>query len=232
MIEILLASAAGALTVAAPCVLPMLPIIVGTSIGQTSWARPIFIALGFALAFSSAALVFGAFSDALGFSDDTLRSVAALLLMAFGVLMVWPGPFARLAEMLDSVVNRVGAIGRRAGPDNLGGLVLGVTLGILWTPCAGPMLGAILTLVATAKHLGHAAILLVCYAIGAATPMLAIAYGGQYVSAHVRRFARHTGRLQQGFGVLVALISIAIYFQYDTAVTVWLAKFYPTLPRL
>ena len=108
-----------------------------------------------------------------------------------------------------------------------GGFVLGLTLGVVWTPCAGPVLGSILTLIATSQHLTHAGLLLLVYAIGAGVPMLAIAYGGQYASVRVRGLASHAHRIQQGFGVVVILIAGALYFQFDTLVTVWLSRFYP-----
>jgi cytochrome c-type biogenesis protein len=232
MIEILLAFLAGTVTIAAPCILPMLPILLGASVGQASRARPIFIVLGFTLAFSSVALVFGAFSDALGLTQDTLRTVAIVLLLGFGVLMVWPRPFAWLAARLGGVFDRAGAVAACAGSSNVGGFVLGTTLGVLWTPCAGPVLGSVLTLVAAAEDLPYAAVLLVCYAIGAGIPMLGIAYGGQYMSTRLRRLARHAHRLQQAFGALVILIAVAMHFQYDGLVAVWLSNFYPATPGL
>jgi cytochrome c biogenesis protein CcdA len=191
MLDILFALIAGILTIAAPCVLPMLPILLGVSVGRTSRTRPIFIALGFIVSFAAFALVFGIFSDLLGLSADSLRDVAVVLLMMFGLLMLWPRPLERVSMRLNPIIDRFGGIGSRAGSGNLGGFVLGVTLGIVWTPCAGPVLGSILTLIATSERLPHAALLLVVYAIGAGIPMLAIAYGGQYATTHIRRFARH-----------------------------------------
>lgn len=227
MIDPLLALLAGLLTVAAPCVLPMLPVVLGASIGQTSRARPLCIALGFACAFSLVALAFGALSQAAGLSQEWLRDAATAMLLAFGLLMLWPRPFEWLSMHMNGWLNRVSALGDRAGTGNLGGFVLGMTLGAVWTPCAGPVLGSILTLIATAPKPGHAALLLACYSAGAALPMLAIAYGGQYASTRVRRLARHAHRMQQGFGVLVVLVALAMYFQYDSVATVWLSNFYP-----
>jgi cytochrome c biogenesis protein CcdA len=227
MTGIALALLAGMLTIAAPCILPMLPILLGTSVGRTSRARPAFIALGFTLSFAVLALVFGLFSSALGLDQDTLRNVAIVLLMSFGILMVWPRPFELMTSALSGVLNRVSAIGDRAGNDNIGGFILGMTLGAVWTPCAGPVLGSILTLVVTAQDLSHATLLLVCYAVGASVPMLAIAYGGQYMTTRVRKLARYSHRMQQAFGVLIVLTSAAMYYQYDTLITVWLSNFYP-----
>jgi cytochrome c-type biogenesis protein len=225
MSAIILALLAGMLTVTAPCILPMLPILLGTSVGQKSGLRPPFIVLGFSLTFSSFALVFSLFSEVLGLSAETLRDGAVALLLAFGLIMTLPRPFEWLGARLNGLVNLTGAAGHRAGSGNLGGFVLGMTLGVVWTPCAG--LASVLTLVATAQHLAWATSLLACYALGAGVPMLGIAYGGQYVSSRVRQVCVYSRRLQQGFGVVVTLGAIAMHYQYDTLITVWLSKFYP-----
>ncbi|HKU98087.1 MAG TPA: cytochrome c biogenesis CcdA family protein [Vineibacter sp.] len=228
MVEILLALLAGVLTVGAPCVLPMLPIILGGSIGQTRRSRPLFIAAGFALSFALVALVFGAAADALGLDQEILRNAAVVMLVIFGVLMVWSYPFTWLMARLSGPLGHAHAIAARAGSGNFGGLVLGATLGVLWTPCAGPVLASILTLIATTTNLARAAALLTAYAIGASIPLLGIAYGGQYVSTRVGPVARHAHRVQQAFGVLVILVAVAMHYQYDGLITVWLSDFYPT----
>ena len=227
MSALLLALAAGVLTVAAPCILPMLPILLGASVGQTSRARPAFITLGFVVSFAVVALVFGAFAESLGASEEVLREIAIALLLVFGALMIFPHPFRLLAARMHGVVNRAHAFGTGAGAGNMGGLLLGMTLGVVWTPCAGPVLGSILTVVATSHDLAWSGLLLLAYAIGSGIPMLGIAYGGQYVTTRVRSFARYTHRLQQAFGVAVIVIAVGLYFQYDTLVTVWLSNFYP-----
>ena len=228
MIQLALAFAAGVLTVAAPCILPMLPILLGATVGDGSRARPFFITLGFVLAFSAVALLFNAFAESLELEAAVLRDVAIVLLLVFGALMIVPHPFRWLATRLHGVVNRADAAGRDAGAGNWGGFVLGLTLGAVWTPCAGPVLGSILTVVATAQNLAWSGVLLLAYAIGAGIPMLLIGYGGQYVTRHVRGLARHAHRVQQAFGVAVILVAVGLYYQYDTVVTVWLSRFYPT----
>jgi cytochrome c biogenesis protein CcdA len=226
--QAILALLAGLLTIAAPCILPMLPILLGASIGQTSRARPAFIALGFILAFSASALVFGLFASALGLSQDILRDGAIVLLLLFGALMLWKRPFDLLAQRMGSLLNWASDKGNRAGAGNAGGLVLGMTLGVVWTPCAGPVLASILTLVAAASDIGRAAGLLFCYALGAGIPMLLIAYGGQMVSTRVRRLARYASAMQQVFGVIVIATAIAMFLQYDALITLWLADWIPS----
>jgi cytochrome c-type biogenesis protein len=222
MLNLLLALLAGVITIAAPCTLPMLPILLGASVGQTSKARPVMIAAGFVLSFSLVALALSAITRVFDFDPNVLRSAAAILLAGFGLLMIWPAPFERLA-------GRLGGFSGIAVTDKsvLGGFVLGTTLGLVWTPCAGPVLGSILTVIATSKDTAWASALLVTYAIGAAIPMLAIAYGGQAVTTRVRSFARIAPRLQQGFGIVVIGFAALSYFQYDTLIVAWLTHFYP-----
>ncbi|MGH6709044.1 MAG: cytochrome c biogenesis CcdA family protein [Bradyrhizobium sp.] len=227
MIEIALALAAGLLTAGAPCILPLLPILLGTSIGQQGRWRPLFMVAGFISAFSGFALLFGTFPTVLGLSHDTLRKVSIVLLGGLGALMLWPQPYEWLAARLSGLLSYADGAVRAAGPGNVGGFVLGLTVGVLWTPCAGPVLGSILTLIATSEALARAGLLLVAYAIGAAIPILLIAYGGQYATTQMRRLAPYTPALQRSFGAAVLLVAFAFYTQYDTIITVWLSDLYP-----
>src|SRR5207237_10000656 len=93
MLNLVLALLAGVITIAAPCTLPMLPILLGASVGQTSKARPVMIAAGFVLSFSLVALALGAITRVFDFDPNSLRNGAAVLLVAFGLLMIWPAPF-------------------------------------------------------------------------------------------------------------------------------------------
>lgn len=223
MLDLLLALLAGVVTIAAPCTLPMLPILLGASVGQTSKARPVTIALGFVLSFSLVALALSAVTRVLDFDPNVLRSAAAIMLAGFGLVMLWPALFQRLAGRIGGF----GGVSAASDPGLFGGFVLGTTLGLVWTPCAGPVLGSILTVIATSKDTAWASALLVTYAVGAAIPMLAVAYGGQAVTTRVRSFARIAPRLQQGFGVVVIGFAALSYFQYDTLVVAWLTQFYP-----
>src|SRR6266480_2360579 len=223
MLNLVLALLAGVITIAAPCTLPMLPILLGASVGQTSKARPVTIAAGFVLSFSVVALALSAITRVFDFDPNVLRSAAAILLAGFGLLMLWPAPF----ELLMSHLSGFAGVSVAENQGVLGGFLLGTTLGLVWTPCAGPVLGSILTVIATSKDAAWASTLLVVYAIGAAIPMLAIAYGGQAVTTRVRSIARISPRLQQGFGVIVIAFAVASYFQYDTLVVAWLTAFYP-----
>jgi cytochrome c-type biogenesis protein len=228
MLNLALALLAGIVTIAAPCTLPVLPILLGASVGHTGKLRPAMIALGFVLSFSVVALALSAITRIFDFDPTVLRTGAAVMLLGFGLLMIWPTPFEWLSIRVSGLINGGSAALVPQGHGNLGGFVLGTTLGLVWTPCAGPVLGSILTLVATSRDIAWASALLVVYAIGAALPMLAIAYGGQAATTRVRSIARYSPRLQQAFGAVVIAFALLSYFQYDTLIVAWLTGFYPT----
>ncbi len=227
-----LAVAAGIFTVGAPCVLPMLPVVLGASVagsgGPSQRTRPLFIALGFALSFAVAALLFNNFTQVLGVSQEGLRRFAAVMLLVFGALTVWPRPFQWLSLHTGGVLSRLSSLGSGNSAGNWGGLLLGLSLGAVWTPCAGPVLASILTLIATEPAGTGTAVLLLAYSTGAALPMLAIAYGGQAAANHVRRVSRHAHCLQQAFGVVVIAVALSMLLEVDGQVIAWLSRFYPS----
>lgn len=223
----LFALLAGVLTVAAPCTLPVLPILLGSSVGQTSTLRPLFIALGFVTSFAAAVLVFSAVTEVLGIDQNTLRTIAAVLLTGFGLLMLWPWPLEWLAARAGRLIAPSRQPLARTWSGNAGGFILGTTLGLVWIPCAGPVLASILTVVAASPEFSQGALLLLLYALGASVPMLAIAYGGQVVTSQARSIARIAPRLQQVFGVATIFFAVAMYYQYDSDITAWFSGFYP-----
>ncbi len=216
MLQILFAILAGILTIAAPCILPILPILLGSSIGQTSKTRPLFIVAGFVIVFSVVAILLSVLTRSLGLSSNLVRTTGVFILAIFGLLMLWPTPFELLMLRFNNIFAKAGTLGDPTRRGNWSGFILGMTLGIVWAPCAGPVLASILTLVALQKELSVAGILLFAYAVGAGVPMLLIAYGGQYLSTRITAVAKYSRLLQQIFGIIIILLSVAIYFNYDT----------------
>lgn len=227
MLNSALALLAGIATVAAPCTLPVLPILLGASVGEASRWRPAAIALGFVMSFSFVALLLNALTRLLDFDPNLLRDGAALLLVAFGLLMIFPAAYERLAAHAGLSAAGTGTLASVDTRGGAGGLLLGAALGLVWMPCAGPVLGSILTLIATSTDVATSSGLLLIYAFGAAIPMLVIAYGGQAVTTRVRSVARFAPRLRQAFGVIVVAAALATYLHYDTQIVAWFASLYP-----
>ncbi|CAH0348251.1 cytochrome c biogenesis protein DipZ [Aquabacterium sp. CECT 9606] len=218
------AGLAGVATVASPCVLPVLPVLLGVSASGADRARPIFIIIGFVLSFAAVALLFGASTRVLGLTPESVRVVAACGMLLAGVLMVWPALGERVMAPLGRVANVAQGWGGQSTHPPLGGLLLGATLGVLWTPCAGPVLASVLALVASQASTQQTAPLLLSYAAGAGLPMLAIAYGGQAMTHKVRFFSRHAARFRQGCGVLVVFSALAMAGQLDAQASAWLSQ--------
>src|SRR5256885_5376929 len=130
MLNLALALLAGIVTIAAPCTLPMLPILLGASVGHTGKLRPAMIALGFVLSFSAVALALGAITRIFDFDPNLLRTGAAVLLLGFGLLMIWPTPFEWLSVRIAGLTGgSLAATTSRQG--NIGGFLLGTTLGLV-----------------------------------------------------------------------------------------------------
>lgn len=223
-VDIGFAFLAGVLTIAAPCILPMLPIILGASLGQRSRLRPLLIVLGFVLTFSAVSLVFSAITSLAGLSAYDLRLIAAITIGMLGLALLWPRPFEALMGRLAGLLPEQSGTGREG---KLGAVLLGASLGLVWAPCAGPVLASILIFVATSPDWGSKIALLLAYSIGAGVPMLIIAYGGQFISARVRILARHTHKIQRVFGVLVMCTAVMIALGYDSLIISKISAFYP-----
>lgn len=229
MIQFLFALVAGVVTIAGPCILPLLPIILGTSTVRSHPSRPLFIILGFVFSFSGFAVLFAVFGSSLGISADAFRTLGAILIGLFGVILLFPRLQESLFSRLQPVLNKVTPKTSATDAGLWSGFVLGASLGLVWTPCAGPVLGSILTLVATKQNLLQAGVLLMAYAIGAGLPMLLIAYGGQAAMQRVRAFAKYTTTLQRVFGLIILLVAIGIWTGFDRDVQTWLITHAPWL---
>ena len=158
---------AGVVTAVSPCVLPVLPILFAASAGGDR-RRPYAIVLGLVLSFTVFTLAAAAILAALGLPDDLLRNVAIAAVLLLGFSVVWP-PLGRLLE------RPLQALGRRRPGDVGGGFLLGVNLGVLFTPCAGPIIAAIALLAATEDVTVDAVLVTLAYSLGAGLVLLGLA---------------------------------------------------------
>jgi cytochrome c-type biogenesis protein len=219
-----LAILGGILTVFSPCVLPILPIIVGRSL-QSHRYGPIALVSGLVAGFATIGSLLGVTSSWLVGLTNILRPIAIALLLAAGIAMLFPSlsyPFQNLPfdKWLPKSARR-GLIGE---------FWLGTQLGLLWTPCAGPVLGSILVLAALKHDTAAAFVLLLLYGLGAGIPLLAIAYGGRYLSQYLLRLRPYSLLLQRVGGTIVILSAIAILLGWDVQIQLWLAPIFPTIP--
>jgi len=192
---------AGIITAISPCVLPVLPIILA---GGASGRKPFPIIAGLVASFTLFTLFAAWLLDQLGLPQDTLRNVAIGLLFVVAATLLVP----RLGELLERPF--LPLTRRRAGG---GGFLLGASLGLVFVPCAGPVLAAV-TVISASNHVGGRAIALtLSYALGAAVPMTLIALGGRRLATRLRAQAV---RIRVVSGVVIALTATAIAFHLDT----------------
>jgi len=196
--------AAGFITAISPCVLPVLPIVFAG--GATGGRRkPFAIIAGLVLSFTAFTLFGVWFLRTLGLPEDLLRNVAIALLFLVAATLLFP----KVEEIVQRPLLR---LSRRPSGDLGGGLLLGASLGLVFVPCAGPVLAAI-TVVGATQDVGFRAVVLtLAYAIGAAIPMLLVAIGGR---AGMTALRPHAHRIRQVLGVVVGLTALAIAFNVD-----------------
>jgi cytochrome c-type biogenesis protein len=169
-----LALLAGLLSTLSPCVLPLVPIVVATALGEHRLG-PVALAAGLALSFVVIGLLVATVGFAAGLDQDVFRSVAAVLLIVVGGVLLVPRLQLRLASAAGPIGNWAQAQAGGFLTRGLGGqLAVGVLLGAVWTPCVGPTLGAASVLAARAENLTYVALTMLAFGIGAALPLLAI----------------------------------------------------------
>lgn len=216
MSTLLVALLAGALTVANPCVLPVLPIVLMGALQQHRYG-PLALAGGLVAGFTTLALLVYGAGASLGLSADAVRKTGAALLLLMGILML-PGPLKdRLAAAGSQWLTPLYALFDGSTVTRLRGqFVGGAVLGAVWSPCSGPTLGAAVTLAAQGGSVGQAALVMASFGIGATLPLLALAYGSrQAIAARRERLARLARRLMPIMGAVLILIGVLVLSGLD-----------------
>ncbi len=220
-----LSVSAGLLTVASPCVLPILPAVVGRSLTSHPYG-PLALVAGLISGFATIGSLIGVTASWFVGLASLLRNSAIALLLLAGLNAIFP----QLSDRLFSYLR----LGRWLKEPKQAGLAgefwLGTQLGLLWTPCAGSVLGSILILAAVKHDTATAFLMLVFYGLGAGIPLLALAYGGRYFSRHLWKLRSNTAVIHKIGGVIVVVSAIAILKGWDVEIQLWLAPIFPTLP--
>ena len=217
-----LSVAAGALTTLSPCVFPLLPVIVGGAV-QRHRAAPIAMGLGMAITFTLIGLLVGGLGGSLSLAPDDVRHAGAWLLIAFGVVMMVPPLERRFSNLMTPLASSANAATARFdGGALIGAFALGGLLGLVWSPCAGPLLGSTLALVATAGGAARGAFLLGLFGIGAALPLVGAAYASRAGFGRVRTWVlAHAAAAKHAMGGLLLLVGVLILSGGDHAIEAW-----------
>jgi cytochrome c biogenesis protein CcdA len=214
---------AGLLSTLSPCVLPLIPILLGSAAHPHRLA-PLTLGTGLAVSYMLIGTTLAASGSFLGLDASAVRLGGAVLLGGLGlVLMATPlqRAFARAMAGVSQAGNRAMARLRPDGP--WGPLAIGLVLGLVWSPCVGPTLGAAIVLASQGSALPQVALLMGLFGLGAALPVVALAYGARSGSSHLRERLLRAGQTGKTIlGALLLLVAALILSELDQPIEAWL----------
>lgn len=225
--EFVFAYLAGLLTLINPCVLPVLPIVLASAL-QASPRGPLAVAAGMSLSFVVLGMTVAVAGRAIGLTEDMLAKGGAVLMMAFGVVLLVPRFSERFATATAGVSAgadaRMDTLDRGLGGQFLGGMLLGA----VWSPCIGPTLGSAIGLASQGESLGKATLIMILFAAGVSTIILALGYGARSViqkrQALMRRIAAQSRPI---LGAVFLVVGLGIFFDVHKMIDFWAIQ---TLP--
>lgn len=208
---------AGVLTILSPCILPTIPILVGSAF-QKNRLGPVAIVLGMMTSFTIVGVTLSSLNQLLGLQNAHLRLGAAVLLVGFGISLLssrWQGTISlTISPWFSRLQNSLSEMGSRWG--FWGFFVVGSLLGIVWTPCAGPTLGAALTLAAQQGNRLVGISMMLVFAIGVSIPLMILAYGCRSLffryATPIRNISKYGNVV---FGILVLGLGIGVLTGLD-----------------
>ena len=206
-----LSLAAGSLTTLSPCVFPLLPLVLGGALQGNRFA-PVAMGAGMIVSFAAIGMVLGALGPALGIDADTVRTAGAAMLIAFALVMLVPALGERFTRWMLPIASTANAASSKLdGGSVVGALMLGSVLGLVWSPCSGPLLGSALSLVASEGGVARGGLVLGLFGLGAAIPLVAVAYASRRGFVAVRDWVMaRIERVRHVFAVLLGAMGVAI----------------------
>jgi cytochrome c biogenesis protein CcdA/thiol-disulfide isomerase/thioredoxin len=219
LVLVIFAVLAGAGTALSPCALPVLPALLSAG-GVGGRRRPLGIVIGLSITFTVTVVGLANVVDGVGLGSDPLRDVAVVVLLVFGVVLLVPDVAARM----EAPLSRLARFGPRSSGDGFAsGLLVGGALGFVYTPCASPILAAVISVSAAS---GRTIVIGLAYAAGSAIVLLALALGGRRVFDRVRKAGRGP-LLQRALGTIMILTAVAIITNLDVNFDQFIAEKIP-----
>ncbi|MGB7317610.1 MAG: cytochrome c biogenesis CcdA family protein [Planktotalea sp.] len=226
--ELIFAYGAGLLTLINPCVLPVLPIVLATALQASRWG-PVALAAGMSLSFVILGVAVSAFGRAVGLDADSIAQAGAVLMILFGIVLLVPRASAIFSTATAGVAARADS-----GLDDIdrgsltGQFVGGMLLGAVWSPCVGPTLGGAISLASQGESLLRATAIMVFFALGVSSIILALGYGArsalQKRQQAMRRFASAARPL---LGAIFVAVGLMLFFKWHYVIEGWLLDIMP-----
>jgi cytochrome c-type biogenesis protein len=219
---------AGTLTVLSPCVLPVLPMVLGAAAAQGR-SGPVFLAVGLTISFVAIGMFVALFGFAIGLDEGVFRQIAAVLMIAVGIVLAVPVLQTRLATAggpLSGWVND--RFADTAGTNKGGPFGLGLLMGAIWAPCVGPTLGAASVMAAQGENLFEVMLTMILFGIGSALPLLILGLLSREVLMRWRgKMLSLGGGMKSLLGVLLILTGFLVLSGYDKQAEAFLVETSP-----
>lgn len=227
--SMMLSFAAGVLSILSPCVLPILPIVLGAA-SSAERLGPVALAGGLALSFTVLGLFVATIGHAIGIDADMLRYVAAVVVIVIGLLLTLPGAQAQLAAASGPIANWTDRrFGGQTGSGLSGQFGVGVLLGAVWSPCVGPTLGAASLLAAQGQDLLQVGATMLVFGIGAALPLLLLGLLSREAMSRWRSRLMSVGQVAKaGLGIVLIAVGVFVLTGVDKSVEAALVEASPS----
>lgn len=226
--DILLAFAAGLLTLINPCVLPVLPIVLASAL-QADKRGPVALALGMSLSFVILGISIATIGYALGITQDLITKISAIAMVGFGLVLLVPQFSARFATAMAGV--SAGANSQMDQVQNTGiqgQFIGGLILGAVWSPCVGPTLGGAISLAWQGSSLMWSGLIMLAFAAGFSTILLLLAYGARSALKKRQALMRRIAEVSRPvLGLTFILVGLGLYFQLNHTIEAWLIQIMP-----
>jgi cytochrome c biogenesis protein CcdA/thiol-disulfide isomerase/thioredoxin len=217
---------AGIVTILSPCILPILPVILATSVTEPkNRTRPYGIIVGFVASFTFFTLFLSTIVKILGVPSNSLRAISVFVIAGFGLSLLIPQMQIIIERAFTSLSNSIPTTSNKSG--FIGGFLIGLSLGLLWTPCVGPILASVISLAITGTVTTDTFLITLAYSLGTAIPMLLIILGGQALLMKVPWLLHNSGKVQRAFGLLMISTALLIYTGADRSFQTYIVNTFP-----
>lgn len=214
---------AGALSILSPCVLPLVPVLVAAAVNAHRWGA-MALGIGLALSFTIVGIFLATLGASLGLDPETFRTAGAVILALFGLILLVTKLQDLFAHATSALSNSGNQLLAHMTFDGLTGqFLVGILLGVVWSPCVGPTLGAATTLASQGKNLREIGLLMLIFGIGTAAPLIFLGSLSRASMMKIRGGLLSAGRYgKQLFGLVMLVLGVLIATGVDKSLEVWI----------
>lgn len=226
--EFIFAYGAGLLTLINPCVVPVLPIVLATALQASRWG-PVVLAAGMSLSFIILGVAISAFGYVVGLNADSISQAGAVLMILFGIVLLLPQASAIFSIGTSGIASRADSRLDEIDRNSVRGqFVGGVLLGAVWSPCIGPTLGGAISLASQGENLIRATAIMVFFALGVSSIILALGYGARSALQKRQVLMRQLAvSARPVLGAIFVAVGLMLFFKLHYIIESWLLDIMP-----